>query len=351
MTRPASPDRTYRRSALLVLLIGGLITSLITLAFQASIMTHLETVSLLLIVVKNAGLVVWLWRRPSDLTRVGLIELMLQIGAAVSRLTQLLLFDQTANGLGGYSYWMVMTYLVASLVLRPSAFMLASLGQYTALLAVGIAFWWAPTIAPDIKVAQANLLLQLYLLHGTVIAFLYLQHQLRRQYVRTLLRAEREATLAQVDALTGLPNRRQLQAWLAADLRRVTDAQPLSLVLFDLDHFKQVNDTYGHETGDRVLQDTALAASDAVGQGDRVGRWGGEEFLILVAGDQAAAQQVAAQLRSGMRSLWHPESRAITVSCGIAQARPVDTPETLLRRADTALYQAKAAGRDTARAI
>ncbi|GGO17862.1 GGDEF domain-containing protein [Deinococcus humi] len=351
MALPSTPDRTYRRSALLMLLIGGLITSLITVILQVSIMTPLETVSLLLIVVKNAGLVVWLWRRPSDLTRVGLIELTLQIGAAVFRLTQLLLFDQTAHGLGGYSYWMVMSYLVASLVLRPSAFLLASLGQYAALIAVGAAFWWAPDIAPDIRAAQANLLLQLYLMHGTVIAFLFLQHQLRRQYVQALLQAEREANLAQVDALTGLPNRRQLQAWLAADLGRVADNQPLSLVLFDLDHFKQVNDTYGHEMGDRVLRDTALAASDAVGQGDRVGRWGGEEFLILIAGDQAAAQQVAARLRSAMRSLWHPESRAITVSCGISQASLIDTPETLLRRADTALYQAKSAGRDTARAI
>ncbi|GGL96679.1 GGDEF domain-containing protein [Deinococcus aerophilus] len=345
-----SPDRTYRRSALLVLLVSGLITSLITLGLEVGIMTRLETASLLLIAVKNAGLALWLWRRPADLMRVGLTELTLQISAAVLRLAQLLLIEQTSAGLGGYSYWMVLSYLVASLVLRPRAFLLVSLGQYAALLAVGAAFWWAPHIAPDIKSAQGNLLLQLYLMHGTVIAFLFLQHQLRRQYFHTLLQAEREATLAQIDALTGLPNRRQLQTWLSASLGRAERHEPLSLVLFDLDHFKSVNDTYGHETGDRVLRDTALAASRIVRKGDRVGRWGGEEFLVLVAGDQAAAQEIAARLRDSLRSLWHPEARTITVSCGIAQARPGDTPETLLRRADTALYQAKAAGRDTARA-
>ncbi len=347
---PTSPDRTYRRSALLVLLVGGLITSLITLVLEVNMMTRLETATLVLIAVKNAGLALWLWRRPADLLRVGLTELTLQIGAAVFRLAQLLLIEQTPAGLGGYSYWMVLSYLVASLVLRPHAFLLVSLGQYAALIAVGAAFWWAPAIAPEIKTAQANLLLQLYLMHGTVIAFLFLQHQLRRQYVQTLLRSEREATLAQIDALTGLPNRRQLQTWLSASLGRADHPGPLSLVLFDLDHFKAVNDTYGHETGDRVLRDTALAASRIVRHGDRVGRWGGEEFLILVAGDQTAAHAVAARLRDGLRSLWHPGNRAITVSCGIAQARPGDTPETLLRRADTALYQAKAAGRDTARA-
>ncbi len=353
MIRPpsTSPDHAYRRSALLVLLVGGLVTSLITLALQPRIMTSLELATLLLIVVKNAGLGLWLWRRPADLMRVGLTELTLHIAGAVFRLAQVLLIDQEASGLGGYSYWMVLSYLVASLVLRPRPFLLVSLGQYAALLAVGAAFWWAPEIAPATKAAQANLLLQLYLLHGTVIAFLYLQHQLRRQYVQTLLRAEREANLAQVDVLTGLPNRRQLQAWLTTDLGRAADDGPFSLVLFDLDHFKQVNDTHGHDIGDRVLQETAQAASHVLRQGDRVGRWGGEEFLILVAGDQVAAQDVAARLRRDMQSMWQPTSCAVTVSCGIAQARRTDTPETLLRRADTALYQAKAAGRDTARAI
>ena len=150
---------------------------------------------------------------------------------------------------------------------------------------------------------------------------------------------------ARTDFLTGLLNRRAFFDAAAEACREAKAGQSLSAILFDVDHFKQVNDQHGHETGDHVLQ--GLAA-EAMATGTVAGRLGGEEFCLLARCDLADAMDIANDLRLSIRSLRFGRDRQITVtsSFGVAEWEPGDTIDQVLRRADMALYEAKKSGRD-----
>lgn len=157
--------------------------------------------------------------------------------------------------------------------------------------------------------------------------------------------------LSQEDALTGLFNRRTLMAALEEEVVRYQRYQhPMSLLMIDIDHFKRVNDQWGHPLGDAVLKTFATACQDAMRDNDKVGRWGGEEFIVLLPEtDCAEAEMVACRLRARIAALTIDTRGGmirVTVSIGTTTAHPGDTVETLLKRADDALYDAKAAGRD-----
>jgi two-component system, cell cycle response regulator len=167
------------------------------------------------------------------------------------------------------------------------------------------------------------------------------------------------ADLAVTDAVTGLPNHRFLQQRLTEELERVSrqasegDRRALSLALFDLDHFKLVNDTYGHPTGDRVLAAVAGAANRTLRGSDVVCRYGGEEFaIVLVDTDAPSARLACERVRGAIKELQLSsiDDRPIgTVTASFGIATVVGTSEdrsVLLERADAALYGAKRAGRD-----
>jgi diguanylate cyclase (GGDEF)-like protein len=162
-------------------------------------------------------------------------------------------------------------------------------------------------------------------------------------------------TRAATDALTGLANRRAAEETLklmVASADRTTSC--CAVALFDLDHFKQVNDTYGHETGDQLLAAVGQIARSSVRASDFVARFGGEEFLLVLSNtDVEGALVVCDKLRHAIASLRiSGMAEKATASFGIA-AFPGDatTPEALLRGADRALYAAKSAGRDCVRAL
>lgn len=157
--------------------------------------------------------------------------------------------------------------------------------------------------------------------------------------------------LAMTDALTGVANRRRILRAGERAVRAATPERPLSLISLDLDHFKQVNDAHGHLLGDRVLQRIATALAHAMRRDDRLGRIGGEEFLVLLpatALDDAAV--IAGRLREAVSGLDLHDlapGLVVRVSAGLAQWRPRDRDlEGLMRRADAALYRAKQGGRD-----
>lgn len=345
-TLAGSPEFRFRYGSLLVVLVGVMVTSVVTLllspGWNFSVSDRLGLAGLAL---KNVALTVWLWRRPDHFARIGLIELVLEGTGGLVKLWSALLVEQTAYGLGGYVYWLALNYFVAALVLRPRAALVVSLGWFTALLGIGMAYWLAPGIPAGRRVLWANALLQLYLSHLTLIAFLTVQGRLLRRYLRAIVHAERQARFAHVDGLTGLANRRQLDAWLAEVGRGGAEA-PWSVILFDLDHFKAINDAHGHVVGDRVLQAVAGAARKALGAGDRLGRWGGEEFLVVLPGrTQAQAADLAGRLSAAVAGQEVPEVGRVTVSCGVAQAWPGEAAGDVLRRADEAMYRAKDEGR------
>lgn len=153
--------------------------------------------------------------------------------------------------------------------------------------------------------------------------------------------------LASTDGLTGLKNRRSLEEDLASNVALFTKSlQPLSLLLLDIDHFKKINDTYGHLTGDRVLQGLGLILKDESREGDIAARYGGEEFaFILPNTDQAGAQKIAERIRLRVESAgW--TNQPVTISIGVATLIIGDTVSTLQSRADRALYTSKNHGRN-----
>jgi diguanylate cyclase (GGDEF)-like protein len=161
--------------------------------------------------------------------------------------------------------------------------------------------------------------------------------------------------LVTVDSLTGLRNRRWLDDAFARQLSRATRAnQPLSLLMIDIDRFKQVNDTYGHHAGDAVLRRVAHTLATGLRPQDSLARYGGEEFTVVLPGlGRQQAFQVAERLRLAIQASDGDSKREnvtqITVSIGVATATPHESLATLLQRADEALYRAKESGRNCTR--
>jgi diguanylate cyclase (GGDEF)-like protein len=160
---------------------------------------------------------------------------------------------------------------------------------------------------------------------------------------------ERLRQLSRVDALTGVINRatfeQEMHGALALAQRSET---PTALLFLDLDHFKTINDTHGHAVGDAVLVAVARALEERMRASDRVGRWGGEEFLVLCPDtDGPGARALAETLRRTIAAIPREGGFRVSVSIGVAVSPPgVERAESLVSRADAALYRAKAAGRD-----
>jgi diguanylate cyclase (GGDEF)-like protein len=158
----------------------------------------------------------------------------------------------------------------------------------------------------------------------------------RREQLEAVLRAE-----AGQDDLTGLANRRALVADLAA---RLADGTVQAVAMFDLDHFKRVNDAHGHAEGDRALVAVAQAATAAVGTQGSVSRLGGEEFAVVVHPGGEVLDELLARVLELIRAAG--AEFGTTASIGATAVRPGDTVDSVLLRADGLLYRAKAAGRD-----
>jgi diguanylate cyclase (GGDEF)-like protein len=153
---------------------------------------------------------------------------------------------------------------------------------------------------------------------------------------------------ATTDPLTGLSNRLKFNQALAAEISRSKRYEtPLSLVLYDVDNFKTVNDTRGHQIGDNVLVQLSRFVPSLLRNADVLARWGGEEFVILTPGSNGEmAYQAAEKLRHAIEQIKFDETGTLTCSFGVAQYVQGDTAETLISRADDALYRAKLNGRN-----
>jgi diguanylate cyclase len=157
--------------------------------------------------------------------------------------------------------------------------------------------------------------------------------------------------LAELDELTGSFNRRHIMRMLDDEIARAHRSQaPCSIALIDLDWFKRVNDAYGHPTGDEVLRTFAITVFANIRNTDRFGRYGGEEFLLVL---PDTANDVAARTLDRLRAIiaeldWSAFSPGmrVTISAGVATLKPVESADTFLARADKALYAAKARGRN-----
>ncbi|GAB4172575.1 MAG: hypothetical protein Fur005_34330 [Roseiflexaceae bacterium] len=244
--------------------------------------------------------------------------------------------------------WFLNTLCVLAFLLfrlRESLIMIAMLYIGTISL-IGARLWWEQQLGRSSEYTP-------FLFHsfGTSLAFLLIMHLLARY--RALLavanaRRDMLEAIAFVDPLTGLSNRRRLYEVMAAELCPCHETgRSCSFVLWDIDYFKRINDTFGHQVGDRVLREVAEIAQRAVAQPEWVGRWGGEEFLfVLPQSTIDEAVSFAEQFRQQINQAVLLPDWPITSSYGVTVYRQGEQIETTLHRADQALYQAKRSGRD-----
>ncbi|MGV3003434.1 GGDEF domain-containing protein [Vibrio sp.] len=159
--------------------------------------------------------------------------------------------------------------------------------------------------------------------------------------------------IATKDELTGACNRRAIREWLDNLARRVRwGTGRLSIIYVDLDHFKAVNDTFGHNVGDRVLREFAELVHGQLREGDRLVRWGGEEFIVFcLNADIDRASQVAESIRSMVESYQWPEVGVLTCSFGVTEMTAGESVTEMIARADEALYHAKSNGRNRVKVL
>ena len=193
--------------------------------------------------------------------------------------------------------------------------------------------------AAYIRVIEAGLL--------ALVALMLLTLVLTRPLLRAFRWTEEQASEARIDSLTGLANRRALEEILAAEISRAHRfAHQLTIVLLDLDRFKEINDSFGHAAGDVMLRAVSRLLTSLARQGDTVARWGGEEFVVVLPEtDLAGAQRFAERLRRTIEAHAVGEMKT-SASCGVTTMLPEDSVEELIGAADQALYLAKSNGRN-----
>lgn len=185
---------------------------------------------------------------------------------------------------------------------------------------------------------------------GTIVGAVMVMHDASPE-INLEQRVETLKEKVNKDPMTQLANRAEFDRMLAFFVEQYRRHHtPFSLILSDLDRFKQINDVHGHQAGDDAIRSFASILSGQCRAGDLVARYGGEEFAVICAGcDVAAAARRAEQLRRLLAGTMQPRmgGRPVTASFGVTEIQPGDTPETVLRRADRALLEAKAKGRNT----
>lgn len=304
------------------------------------------------------------WRRRGqffvlELLLFGGVSLML-LASFVYSIFQLPTTDVV--NLTGLGYWTTVLFTLAFLIFGVRTGLRLSLGVY--LLALGV--WVAEiVVGSNSSVIERTILFQLYAANGLQLFLLYAFGLLVQLQTQQAARLERDAN---TDVLTSLPNRRFLQAQLEAEFERATRYQrTFSVALLDIDHFKGINDTFGHPVGDEILREVGQLLQAQARTLDTTGRWGGEEFLLLLpelplksAGEVAerfrtliGAYTFAATLAPAAAPAFDPETSStaspgvlLTVSLGVAEFRQGETLADLLARADRALYDAKTQGRN-----
>jgi diguanylate cyclase (GGDEF)-like protein len=216
--------------------------------------------------------------------------------------------------------------------------------------------WSLVVLTPTREIYASRVLGIVITLLVAVMALIYLFG--RERWVHDSVQMEKRLQLqelardlrfkATTDPLTGIPNRLKFDQALAGEVLRAARYKTLlSLVFYDIDHFKEINDTYGHQVGDKVLVQLCELVAGGIRGTDMLARWGGEEFAIMVPGcDGRLALQAAEKLRATIAQIVFHTVGKVTCSFGIAQYVEGDTAAALIARADEALYRAKINGRN-----
>jgi diguanylate cyclase (GGDEF)-like protein len=234
--------------------------------------------------------------------------------------------------------WLPLLYVLNFLFLKSRHALIAAAAIYGSLLVSAAIRWGRDGLSLNFS-DQMGLFLTVLLSHPVYIIALVGITNLHQALMQAQQQSAAVIQAANTDYLTQVANRRAISDRLQ---RYLQASRPCSAILLDLDHFKSINDTYGHEQGDQVLITTARLLTTALPKDTWVGRWGGEEFLMVLETDQMeTAVQWAETCRQCLEQQQYPVVNTVTASFGVAIAVPGDTSTTLVKRADEALYIAK----------
>lgn len=239
-------------------------------------------------------------------------------------------------GIGAFIVWMPLMILYTFMILkRWQAFMITTL-----LLVLSI----IPAIYyyNELSVFFRNSLVQLYVSNGIYIIVLFTAYRLLQVHV------DNEAIHRQLykDPLTQIGNRRQIDEWLKMSIVNIKKTNELSLVFFDIDHFKAINDSFGHKVGDDILIELVRVVEKELQEDARFGRWGGEEFIVILAMPECKAYEIAENLRKAIEVHDFYKVGTMTASFGVTGYKLGDTADSFLTRADQRLYASKDVGRN-----
>lgn len=241
--------------------------------------------------------------------------------------------------------WIPFVYLLGFILLDIRNALLCSMIFLSATLIFGV---FVPLQSNIIGVSRHNaiMLIELYVSSMFYIIIIYLKSRIREYYISYQILAKIMSDLAMTDSLTQVDNRRRLEKYIYEEVNRANRHNlPLTMLMFDIDNFKRINDRYGHASGDLVLVKTAHLIRDNLRSSDHFGRWGGDEFLIVATNtDEATAIHLAERLRKILEITPIFEFMPITCSFGVTRYARGDSPDVLVRRADMGLFRAKRNG-------
>ena len=348
---PPSADR-FRRSVLMVIIAVSVLGTLggwYIMGARGLLSPVLHAVQAVTLVVLLAlFLATWLKLLPQHLLELSCLVYAAGICMVCMALRMYSRRYGAAIDLEPLYLWIPMVYVFAFMLTNHKTGLVVSSGIFGLFLCVSL-----PYLVQHIDGPYANFTVQLHVVSAALIATLYFfssyQHRLRLVQVK----ADRLAHLSNTDDLTKLPNRRHMASVLDGELARFSDGgSGFAVMLFDIDHFKSINDRFGHAAGDETLVALAACATDVLRGMGALGRWGGDEFMALVRDiDPADAERVADALCAQVAASPRPGGQSITISCGVTVAIRNDSVDSLLQRADAALYAAKRAGRDRAESL
>lgn len=338
----------FRLQLLRLLLICGVSATLLLWVTEVSAakIIPLDLIAYPVMTVILSIVCVMLFLRPQMLEQLEAISFTTFTVYVVFHAQPLIMIGNELYPLASLILWFPLVYTSAFFFLSARrALLVSGLVYLSVLIPYGLVFALNHSVFP---VADGDLLiLNMFASHPVYIVTLSGIARLKAQVVQAQAQARQLHSAASLDFLTGVANRRTATLRLQQDLTQPLSESPVvSVIMLDIDRFKLVNDTRGHEVGDQVLIQIATILQENLRGEDMLARWGGEEFIVVANLSGAEVQQMAERLRSAVTIHLFPQVGHLTASFGVATAGNGDTPESLVKRADEALYLAKQHGRN-----
>jgi diguanylate cyclase (GGDEF)-like protein len=336
-----------RHRAYIVVVCGALVTYTVDVVFGLLLGASRLELILWLVFISVLAFILWQMSKTNVLSRRNEV-----IGYTVISLDVLLEFlfnvatrNDTTQIFLSAGIWLIVMYVFAFFVFQPKQGLYISLALFMVSLLLSLPI----TVARGLLgVAEFYVICKYYCASFFVVVFGYAAASWRQSYEQVRLNAALAEKLAFTDGLTNVYNRRALEALLEKEATRAERyGRDFSIILFDLDDFKTINDSYGHSAGDEVLKKVADIVQAHLRKGDEVGRWGGEEFMVVCSEtDSGQACLVAERLRTAIAETSFDNSVAVTASFGLARRQEGELIGSLYKRTDAALYAAKHAGKN-----